>query len=265
MEIKDIRFDNGNAFDWGKTSSDYARFRDIYPKEFYQKILDLGYCQKGQNVLDLGTGTGVLPRSLYPYGADFVGVDISENQIHYAKALSNEAGMDIKYFVSSAEAFAFAPSTFDVVTACQCFMYFDKSILLPKIHRLLKENGHLLIMYMNWLPDESPIAQTSENLILKYNPAWTGFGMQRQEPKTPEWSKALFTVSNALAFDVNIRFTRETWNGRIKACRGIGASSLTSKEIEAFEKEHLAYLNTVPKAFTIPHYITILDLKKKLS
>ena len=31
--------DGGKAFDWGKTSEDYARFRDIYPEEFYEKIV----------------------------------------------------------------------------------------------------------------------------------------------------------------------------------------------------------------------------------
>ena len=30
MIIKDI--DNGKNFDWGNTSEDYAKYRDIYPK-----------------------------------------------------------------------------------------------------------------------------------------------------------------------------------------------------------------------------------------
>ena len=34
MEIKDKRIDDGKAFDWGKTSKEYAKFRDIYPEEF---------------------------------------------------------------------------------------------------------------------------------------------------------------------------------------------------------------------------------------
>ena len=37
MKITDRDIDNGKPFDWGKTSLDYAKFRDIYPKEFYQK------------------------------------------------------------------------------------------------------------------------------------------------------------------------------------------------------------------------------------
>jgi hypothetical protein len=58
MEIKDRRIDAGKPFDWGRTSKEYARFRDIYPEEFYRKIVDRKLCISGQRILDLGTGTG---------------------------------------------------------------------------------------------------------------------------------------------------------------------------------------------------------------
>ena len=82
MQFSDI--DNGKTFDWGKTSTDYAKYRDIYPNEFYQSILDLGLCRDGQKVLDIGTGTGVIPRNMYQYGAKWIGTDISENQIAHS-------------------------------------------------------------------------------------------------------------------------------------------------------------------------------------
>ena len=81
MEIKDGRIDSGKAFDWGRTSKEYARFRDIYPDMFYQKIVDRGLCVSGQRVLDIGTGTGVLPRNMYKYGAEWIGTDISAEHI----------------------------------------------------------------------------------------------------------------------------------------------------------------------------------------
>lgn len=94
MNISDIRIDSGKSFDRGRVSAEYARFRDIYPDEFYDRIIQRGLCVKGQRVLDVGTGTGVLPRNMYKYGAEWTAADLSENQIEQAKLMSD--GMDIK-------------------------------------------------------------------------------------------------------------------------------------------------------------------------
>ena len=76
MEIRNKNIDAGKAFDWGRTSLDYAKYRDIYPPVFYEKIADRNLCIKGQRVLDLGTGTGVLPRNMYHSGAEWTGTDL---------------------------------------------------------------------------------------------------------------------------------------------------------------------------------------------
>lgn len=44
MEIKNTSIDCGNAFDWGRTSSDYAKYRGIYPPIFYEKIAERKLC-----------------------------------------------------------------------------------------------------------------------------------------------------------------------------------------------------------------------------
>lgn len=174
--IKKAEIDNGRGFDWGRTSQDYAKYRDIYPHEFYQKILDMGACVKGQRVLDMGTGTGVLPRNLYPYGAAFTGVDISENQIQQAILLAGEQRAEIDFFCMPAEEMNFPDLSFDVVTACQCFTYFDHETLAPRLSKILCPQGRVIVLYMAWLPFEDPVAGQSEALVLKYNPEWTGCG-----------------------------------------------------------------------------------------
>ena len=63
-------------------------------------------------------------------------------------------------------------------------------------------------------------------------------------------------------FTVRIPFTHESWNGRMKACRGIGAS-LTEKEISMWEQEHRTLLEHIaPNEFDILHYGAIAELKK---
>jgi cyclopropane fatty-acyl-phospholipid synthase-like methyltransferase len=255
--------DNGKAFDWGKASTDYAKYRDIYPEEFYERLIRLGLCAEGQRVLDLGTGTGVLPRSMYKYGAKFTGTDISENQIREAVRMSLEAGMEIDYVTVSAEDVQFPDASFDVITACQCFMYFNKAVALPNIHRLLTDNGRFVILFMSYLPGENEIARKSEELILKYNPSWSGAGLNRQKPEMPDWLGDLFEVNNLILYDLNVPFTRESWHGRMKACRGIGASLLTPDEIASWEKEHRDYLSTMPESFRILHQTSIIDLRKR--
>lgn len=34
MEIRNQTIDHGEGFDWGRASKEYAKYRDIYPKEF---------------------------------------------------------------------------------------------------------------------------------------------------------------------------------------------------------------------------------------
>lgn len=120
-------------------------------------------CVKGQSVLDIGTGTGVLPRNMYSYGAQWTGADISPEQIEQAKALSD--GKSIAYVTASAETLDFPENTFDVVTSCQCFWYFNHDILAPKLFKILKPGGRIAVLCMEWLPFEDKIAGESEKLI----------------------------------------------------------------------------------------------------
>lgn len=261
MNITDKNIDGGKAFDWGKTSVDYAKFRDIYPQEFYDRIVSRKLCIKGQSVLDVGTGTGVLPRNMCRYGAKWTGTDISENQIEQAKFLSK--GMDIDYYAQSAENIDFPDESFDVITACQCFWYFDHAQVMPIFFRMLKPDGHILVLYMAWLPFEDEIAGASEKLVLKYSPKWSGAGETIHPILIPDCYSEKFELLDHEEFPLKVRFTRESWNGRMKACRGIGAS-LTKEETAAWEREHRKLLAEIaPDEFNILHYGAIAELKKK--
>ena len=178
--------------------------------------------------------------------------------------------MNIEYIVSPVEKLDFPSATFDVVMACMCFTYFDKSILMPLLKKILKANGRFLIASLVWLPGESAIAKASEELILKYNPEWNGVGYKRPSfesnglPTTYKvGSDSEFEVDKSFALDIPVTFTRETWHGRMRATRGLAVSSLTQEQKASFDKEHMDFLRKQPETFDILHSATFCILKKQ--
>lgn len=258
-----MTIDSGKAFDFGRISEDYAGYRDIYPKKFYDKILERNLCVKGQDVLDIGTGTGVLPRNMYIYGANFTGTDIAENQIAYAKKLSEECGMNIKYMTVSTEDICFPDKSFDVITACQCFWYFKHEKVMPRLAKMLKTDGKLLILYMAWLPYEDRVAGASEELVLKYSPNWSGKGETKHPIEIPDCVYDIFEMVYHDEYDLKVPFTRESWHGRMKTCRGVGAS-LSEEELAEWDTEHRNLLEKIaPEEFEVLHYAALAELKLK--
>ena len=260
--MQDPNIDHGVRFDWGRASADYARYRDIYPPAFYDALISRGLCTAGQRVLDLGTGTGALPRALYRYGADFTGVDAAPAQIEQAKRLAAQGGMDIRFFCARAEDCRFPEGSFDAVTACQCFVYFDHAALAPLLHRWLRPGGRFAVLYMAWLPGEDEIAARSEELILRCNPAWTGCGETRHPIAVPPDYDGYFVRETQQVFDLPVHFSRESWHGRIRACRGVGAS-LDGDALARFDAEHRALLaRTAPPEFDVLHYAAVTILRR---
>lgn len=248
--------DNGQQFDFGKTSKEYAKYREIYPKQLYDKLYSLGIGVKDSDWLDLGTGTGVIPRGLAQYGANIIATDISENQIHEAVNLSRQFS-NIQYQVCSAEEIAFPDNSFDTITACQCFWYFDPEIIVPKIKSMLRRNGMFLKLYMSYLKDD-PYASKSHQIVKELNPNWIGGSAAVQDLKTHYFDNPC--MEN---FIIDIPFTRESWHGRIKASRGVLAS-MDGDTLAKFEERHLDFLSELPEEFTIKHkaFLTYYKIEK---
>lgn len=116
---------------------------------------------------------------------------------------------------------------------------------------------------MAWLPFDDKIARASEDLVLKYSPNWSGGRETIHQIQIPEIYNEYFQLVHHEEFPLKVHFTRESWNGRIKACRGIGAS-LSKEEIVAWETEHRELLKKIaPEEFDVLHYAAIAELKKK--
>jgi cyclopropane fatty-acyl-phospholipid synthase-like methyltransferase len=245
--------DEGHAFDWGKTSSDYAAYRPGYPASFYTILQAVGIGTPGQHILDLGTGTGVLARAFAQQGAEVIGIDIAAAQIVAAKELAAQEHLDIRFETCAAEDAKFPPQSFDIISCGQSWLYFDTQRMIPLVKTWLQPGGKLVLTYLSWLPRKDPIARASEQVILRYNPHWSDADFPGSWTIQHAWARQDFRLVTYHAYEEGIPFTRDSWRGRIRACRGIGAV-LRPEEVARFDQEHDGLLRQIaPDTFTILH------------
>jgi SAM-dependent methyltransferase len=247
--------DHGNTFDWGKTSADYSAWRPNYPDRFFELLQTLRVGLPGQQILDLGTGVGFLALRFAQAGAVVTGIDIAPEQIDEARRRCTLLGLAAEFRIVPAEDTGLPPASFDVITASQSWLYFDKERAIAEVKRLLRPDGLFLTSHLVWLPRQDAIARASEQLVLKHNPKWSHADLSGDVPLVPKWSVDHFGFHAMFVFDEAIPFTRESWRGRIRACRGVGAT-IMGKALEEFDREHEAVLNRIaPEQFTVLHRI----------
>lgn len=255
--MKLSHIDQSNEFDFGKTSRNYAAFRDIYPESMYEKLIDMGIGKEGQRILDLGSGTAILPMNLYHTGAYFTATDIAQNQIAVGKALARQKGMErITFKTCSAEDTGFDDRSFDAVTAVQCFPYFDAEKAGVEIVRVLKPQGLFCKILMDWLPLEDAVIAEMIALVQRYNPAWSPEGFNEEAYCFPHWAEGRFTAERIITYDEALVFTKEAWLGRVLTCRGVGAS-LPGEKVKEFEAEYRRTLEKYDEPLYLKHRIHI--------
>jgi SAM-dependent methyltransferase len=247
--------DGGRDVDWGRTSEDHARWRPGYPASFFERLRGLGIGLPGQRVLDLATGTGALALPLAAAGCRVIGVDVSPEQVAAARRSASERGLDVELFAARAEETGLPAGAFDLVTASQCFGYFDPGRIWSELRRLLAPGGRLVTCHLCWLPERDAIARRSEELVLRFVPEGTGAGSPGSVPERPRWLPDDWEVDGRFGYEEALPFTRASWRGRFRACRPTGAS-MPPEELLRFDAEHAALLETTaPESFEVLHGI----------
>ncbi len=215
----------GRGVDFGRTAADYRRFRAGFPSSFFDALEAHGWIAAGRRALDLGTGTGTVARGLAERGLAVVGVDPAAALLAEAEALDREAGVAVLYREGRAEALDEPDGYFDVVTAGQCWHWFDRPRAAAEATRVLAPGGRLVVAHFDWLPLPGNAVEATEELILAYNPAWT---MGRGTGLYPQWLRDLagagFRALETFSFDLDQPYSHEAWRGRIRASAGVKAS-----------------------------------------
>ncbi len=252
------------AVDFGRTAQDYSRHRAGFPPDFFARVAPWGIGVPGQEVLDVGTGTGSLARGFALRGCRVVGLDPSRVMLTQAQELDQAAGVVVRYVCARAEASGLSDGMFEVVSAGQCWHWFKRDQAAAECFRLLRHSGCVLIGHFDWLPLPGSVVEATEALIRRHNPEWRmagGTGIY------PAWFADLagagFVGLESLSFDLDQPYSHEAWRGRIRASAGI-AASLAADAVARFDEDHAALLGErfPEQPLRVPHRVFALVGRK---
>lgn len=123
---------------WTRCSSSYARTWATLTNETLTSLIQKTDVKSGDNVLDIGCGSGNSTYKIKETGANVIGIDFSKQMID--KASSNYPDITFKH--SDAENIPLKDNSMDVVIANYVVHHFaDPKKVFTEIHRILKPNG----------------------------------------------------------------------------------------------------------------------------
>ena len=151
-----------------------------------------------------------------------------------------------------------------MVSAGQCWHWFDRERAARESSRLLTPGGRLVIAHFDWLPLPGNVVEETERLIQLHNPAWTlGGGTGLYPAWLSDVAVAGFSDVETFSFDVRVPYAHESWRGRIRASAGI-AASLDADQVQSFDADHERLLrDRFPEdPLQVPHRVFAVVCKK---
>lgn len=126
---------------------------------------------QGVRTLDLGCGGGLVSAPLARMGAELTAIDASEEAIGAARAYADQAGLDIRFECTTAEALAAHGETFQLVTALEIIEHVaDVRAFLEAATALVAPGGLIVLSTINRTQKARALAIVGAERILKWAP-----------------------------------------------------------------------------------------------
>lgn len=150
-EINDIdqfKLDDSGSYDG--FADDYHNCVDKLSNPFVEHMVSVANIKPGHNVLDIGTGTGIVANCGAKKVGDtgFVtGIDLSDGMLNTSRDAAQKLGIkNVRYYRMDAENLAFQEESFDSVLSMCAMVHFPNPLnALNEMYRVLKPGGKIVV------------------------------------------------------------------------------------------------------------------------
>lgn len=252
-----------NDVDFGAIATDYGRYRPAMPEAFFDRLQAFDIGLPGQRIVDLGTGTGAMARTLAQRGAHVSGIDRSGELLSIAQQLDIQAGVSVQYRNANAEATGLPANSFDVVTVASAWHWLKQPKATQEVKRLLIAGGSVVICYFDRVALPGNVVAVTEALIGRFHDDYRGSSDGIYPQALADLVQAGFVELESFSFDKNLPYTHVGWRGRIRASSGVGAS-LTPARVAEFDQALSAMLATkyAKEPMSVPHRVFAIIARK---
>jgi len=151
------------AAGFGAAADVYERARPSYPEEAVRWIAERTHLGDGSTVVDVGAGTGKLTRLLVSTHARVVAVE----PVEAMRAVLVDRVPGIEVLDGTAESVPLPDASADAITVAQAFHWFDHDRAIPELHRVLKPDGWLVLIW-NSRDMNDPLQRGIEDILAPF-------------------------------------------------------------------------------------------------
>lgn len=161
------------AHKWWDPNSEFKPLHEINPLRL--DYIDRHAHVRGQKVLDVGCGGGILAEAMANRGAQVTGIDLAEKSLKVAKLHLLESGVSVQYQRITVEALAEQqPASFDTITCMEMLEHVpEPASIVRACATLVKPGGWVFFSTLNRNPKSYLFAIIGAEYLLKLLPLGT--------------------------------------------------------------------------------------------
>jgi ubiquinone/menaquinone biosynthesis C-methylase UbiE len=145
----------------------YVKYRPSYPKEIISFLTKEGILSRSSVIADIGFGTGILTKLFLENSNKVYGVEPNDD-MRKAGEFYLKRYPEFSSRKGTAESTGLSDNSIDLIIVGQAFHWFDIKLTKDEFKRILKKNGHVVIVWNTRKKSGSPFLEDYERLISKY-------------------------------------------------------------------------------------------------